>query len=76
MQVQNEVNWLTKIRHQNIISLLGYCIHAETRFLVYEMMQNGSLEKQLHGMSLFSILNYKVEWDHWNSEDTKLMLFS
>jgi len=47
--MQNELTWLTKIHHQNIISLLGYCIHGETRFLVYEMMQNGSLESQLHG---------------------------
>ncbi|KAJ7004772.1 receptor-like protein kinase [Populus alba x Populus x berolinensis] len=48
-EFENELNWLTKTHHQNIISLLGYCIHGETRFLVYEMMQNGSLESQLHG---------------------------
>ncbi|XP_044485194.1 probable receptor-like protein kinase At1g80640 [Mangifera indica] len=48
-EFENELNWLTQIQHQNIISLLGYCIHNETRFLIYEMMQNGSLETQLHG---------------------------
>ncbi|CAK9310364.1 unnamed protein product [Citrullus colocynthis] len=48
-EFENEVNWLCKIRHQNIIKLLGHCIHGETRFLVYEIMQNGSLESQLHG---------------------------
>ncbi|KAK7402359.1 hypothetical protein VNO78_14559 [Psophocarpus tetragonolobus] len=48
-EFQNEVSWLSKIRHQDIIKLMGYCIHGESRFLVYELMENGSLETQLHG---------------------------
>ncbi|KAL1565005.1 non-specific serine/threonine protein kinase [Salvia divinorum] len=48
-EFENEVESLSKIQHQNIVSLLGYCIHGEARFLVYEMMQNGSLELHLHG---------------------------
>ena len=51
--MQNEVDWLVKIQHQNIVSLLGYCIHGKTRLLVYEIMQNGSLESQLHGINSF-----------------------
>lgn len=47
--LQTEVELLSKIHHPNIISLLGYSIHDETRLLVYELMQNGSLEAQLHG---------------------------
>ncbi|KAK6912275.1 Serine-threonine/tyrosine-protein kinase, catalytic domain [Dillenia turbinata] len=50
-EFENELEWLRKIQHQNIVSTLGYCIHGEMRFLVYEMMQNGSLESQLHGHS-------------------------
>ena len=52
--LQNEVESLSKIQHQNIVSLLGYCIHGEARFLVYEMMENGSLELHLHGNLCFS----------------------
>lgn len=48
-ELQNEVESLSKIQYQNIVSLLGYCIHGEARFLVYEMMENGSLELHLHG---------------------------
>lgn len=55
--LQNEVNWLGKIRHQNIIKLLGYCVHGKTRFLVYEMMQNGSLETQLYGMNFLLLVS-------------------
>ncbi|XP_059643760.1 probable receptor-like protein kinase At1g80640 [Cornus florida] len=56
----NEVDWLSKIQHQNIVSLLGYCIHGKTRFMVYEMMQNGSLESQLHGPTLGSALTWHI----------------
>ncbi|KGN45228.1 probable receptor-like protein kinase At1g80640 isoform X1 [Cucumis sativus] len=59
-EFENEVNWLSKIRHQNVIKLLGHCIHGETRFLVYEMMQNGSLESQLHGPSHGSALTWHI----------------
>ncbi|KAH6758692.1 Protein kinase superfamily protein [Perilla frutescens var. frutescens] len=48
-EFENEVESLSKIQHQNIVALLGYCIHGEARFLVYEMMENGSLELHLHG---------------------------
>ncbi|CAI9780869.1 unnamed protein product [Fraxinus pennsylvanica] len=44
----NEVELLSNIQHPNIISLLGCSIHAEIRLLVFELMQNGSLESQLH----------------------------
>ncbi|XP_071724968.1 probable receptor-like protein kinase At1g80640 [Rutidosis leptorrhynchoides] len=59
-EFENEVNWLGKIRHQNIISLFGCCIHGESRFLVYELMQNGSLETQLHGPSHGSALTWHI----------------
>ncbi|KHG30143.1 hypothetical protein F383_11668 [Gossypium arboreum] len=57
---QNEVDWMIKIQHQNIVSLLGYCIHGESKLLVYEMMQNGSLESQLHGPTRGSALTWQL----------------
>ncbi|XP_057457170.1 probable receptor-like protein kinase At1g80640 isoform X2 [Lotus japonicus] len=59
-EFENEVSWLSKIRHQNIIKLLGYCIHGESRFLVYELMENGSLETQLHGPNHGSPLTWHL----------------
>ncbi|KAL4584599.1 hypothetical protein LXL04_009203 [Taraxacum kok-saghyz] len=55
---ENAVDWLGKLKHQNIINLLGYCVHDDTRFLVYEMMHQGSLESQLHGPSHGSALTW------------------
>ncbi|KAF3450940.1 hypothetical protein FNV43_RR07029 [Rhamnella rubrinervis] len=59
-KVDNEVNWLINIQHQNIIKLLGYCIHGKTRLLVYEMMHNGSLNTQLHGPACGSALTWHL----------------
>ncbi|RRT45203.1 hypothetical protein B296_00050434 [Ensete ventricosum] len=56
---QNEIELLGRIRHPNIVSLLGYCVHGETRMLVYELMQNGSLETQLHGALLLYSSSYQ-----------------
>eukprot|EP01018_Ginkgo_biloba_P039677 Gb_38893 [translate_table: standard] len=57
-EFQNEVELMSKIRHPNLVSLLGFCIHGKTRLLVYELMQNGSLEDQLHGPSHGSALTW------------------
>ncbi|GFQ02737.1 probable receptor-like protein kinase at1g80640 [Phtheirospermum japonicum] len=59
-EFQTEVDLLSKIQHPNIISLLGYSVHDETRLLVYELMQNGSLETQLHGASRGSALTWHL----------------
>ncbi|XVE97364.1 hypothetical protein REPUB_Repub03eG0013400 [Reevesia pubescens] len=57
-EFENEVDLLCKFKHSNIISLLGFSSDNETRFIVYELMQNGSLETQLHGPSHGSPLTW------------------
>ncbi|XP_019437772.1 PREDICTED: probable receptor-like protein kinase At1g80640 isoform X3 [Lupinus angustifolius] len=59
-EFENEVDLLSKIQHPNIISLLGCSIDGNTRFIVYELMQNGSLEAQLHGPSHGSALTWHM----------------
>ncbi|KZV46414.1 hypothetical protein F511_23620 [Dorcoceras hygrometricum] len=44
-----EMETLGKIKHKNLVPLLGYCKIGEERLLVYEFMQYGSLEEMLHG---------------------------
>lgn len=39
---------------------MGYCIHGESRFLVYELMENGSLETQLHGTFFINVDQEKI----------------
>lgn len=44
-----EMETLGKIKHRNLVPLLGYCKVGEERLLVYEYMEFGSLEDMLHG---------------------------
>ncbi|KAL1080872.1 hypothetical protein V6Z11_D09G025600, partial [Gossypium hirsutum] len=40
---RNEIQFLTEIRHKNIVKLHGFCLHNRCMFLIYEYMENGSL---------------------------------
>ncbi|XP_059649753.1 serine/threonine-protein kinase BRI1-like 2 [Cornus florida] len=44
-----EMETLGKIKHKNLVPLLGYCKIGEERLLVYEFMEFGSLDEMLHG---------------------------
>ncbi|XP_031279602.1 probable receptor-like protein kinase At1g80640 [Pistacia vera] len=59
-EFENEVHILSNIQHPNIITLLGYSVCDETKFIVYELMHNGSLETQLHGPSQGSALTWHM----------------
>lgn len=39
---------LGRIKHPNLVSLVGYCLVGEERLLVYEYMENGDLHRRLH----------------------------
>jgi serine/threonine protein kinase len=45
----NEVRRVSGLHHCNIVALLGYCIKGDQLVLVYEFMENGSLQQHLHG---------------------------
>lgn len=45
--MQNEIKYMGKLNHPNIVKLIGYCKEGEQRILVYEYMSKGSLETQL-----------------------------
>ncbi|KAL1538813.1 non-specific serine/threonine protein kinase [Salvia divinorum] len=39
-----EILLLSSLQHRNVIKLLGYCTHRDEKLLVYEFMENRSLE--------------------------------
>uniref|UniRef100_A0A0E0LGT1 Protein kinase domain-containing protein n=1 Tax=Oryza punctata TaxID=4537 RepID=A0A0E0LGT1_ORYPU len=47
-QFTAEVITLGRLRHRNLVRLLGYCRHKGQLLLVYDYMPNGSLDKFLH----------------------------
>lgn len=44
-----EVEAIGRVRHKNLVRLLGYCVEGAYRMLVYEYVDNGNLEQWLHG---------------------------
>ncbi|XP_024377339.1 PTI1-like tyrosine-protein kinase At3g15890 isoform X2 [Physcomitrium patens] len=44
-----EIEILGRVRHKNLLSLLGYCAEGQERLIVYEYMPNLSLYSHLHG---------------------------
>ncbi|WOL02331.1 putative serine/threonine-protein kinase [Canna indica] len=48
-EFKGEVEAIGRVRHKNLVRLLGYCAEGAHRILVYEYLHNGNLEKWLHG---------------------------
>ncbi|MQM22938.1 hypothetical protein Taro_055999 [Colocasia esculenta] len=46
-EFQSEIAVLSKVRHRNLVSLLGYSVEGSERLLVYEYMSQGALSKHL-----------------------------
>ncbi|KAK2414183.1 putative LRR receptor serine/threonine-protein kinase [Trifolium repens] len=45
----NEIHLLSKIRHQNLVTLEGFCHESKHQILVYEYLPGGSLADHLYG---------------------------
>ncbi|WJX36510.1 hypothetical protein P8452_24378 [Trifolium repens] len=54
-----EMETIGKIKHRNLVPLLGYCKVGDERLLVYEYMKYGSLETVLHER----IKSSKLAWE-------------
>uniref|UniRef100_A0A0E0LBP7 non-specific serine/threonine protein kinase n=1 Tax=Oryza punctata TaxID=4537 RepID=A0A0E0LBP7_ORYPU len=48
-EFQAEVEIISRVHHRHLVSLVGYCIAAHHRMLIYEFVPNGTLEHHLHG---------------------------
>ncbi|XP_024391724.1 probable LRR receptor-like serine/threonine-protein kinase At5g48740 isoform X1 [Physcomitrium patens] len=44
-----EISFLSKVRHQNLVLLKGYCLECKKQLLVFEFMSGGSLKDHLYG---------------------------
>ena len=59
-QFRAEVQTIGMIQHINLVHLFGYCAEGSKRLLVYEYMENGSLNSHL-----FSKSSIKLIWEIW-----------
>jgi serine/threonine protein kinase len=53
-----EIQVLTKVRHRCIVKLYGYCSHSKCRFLVYDLIERGSLASNLQEEQLAKELDW------------------
>lgn len=51
-----EIDIITTLNHKNIISLLGFCFEDNNLLLVYDFLSGGSLEENLHGIQLHTLV--------------------
>ncbi|XBI23445.1 hypothetical protein VPH35_048695 [Triticum aestivum] len=53
-----EIIILGRLRHRNLVRLIGYCRHKKEMLLVYEYMPNGSLDSYLHAQTRHAMLSW------------------
>lgn len=44
-----QVSMVSRLKHENVVELLGYSVDGGLRILAYEYASNGSLHDILHG---------------------------
>ncbi|KAG2396087.1 Cold-responsive protein [Vigna angularis] len=54
-----EIKTLSNVKHPNLVELIGFCIQGPSRTLVYEYVENGSLNSALLGTRNENI---KLDW--------------
>ncbi|XAR62254.1 Non-specific serine/threonine protein kinase [Bertholletia excelsa] len=58
-----ETETLGKLRHPNIVTILGYCAAGNDRFLIYEFVEHGSLDQWLLDTSSSPSQKFPLNWD-------------
>lgn len=55
VQFATEIETISRVQHRNLVKLYGCCLESKTPLLVYECLENGSLDQALFGKGGLSL---------------------
>uniref|UniRef100_A0A803N956 Uncharacterized protein n=1 Tax=Chenopodium quinoa TaxID=63459 RepID=A0A803N956_CHEQI len=61
-EFKTEILLAAKLQHNNLVKLLGFCLHGEEKLLVYELLPNASLDKVLFGQNEHPSLDWEIRF--------------